>query len=333
LTACVVEKDDKLSFSITNFERCFSCQGDVEADVSGWFKALDESISLASERKTIEKKSLAIHNLVLNKLLRQYSKEETRNVASLPHSPFVWNHPSFYQSYGLQQSSTLKKAPTENRKSLKNFKRLTFDVKKEDEDTGPEEEEPQTPDLSQSTASKLLKINAKRIETPLFTNEKEDEDEGSVKIVMSEDTMNETKGKKSIHLTKKYATDHVTVSVEGDDGNKFENILDGIVKSDKIHTKIISEEKPIQSPRSKPMDRVKSATNIRQKSQFLIGDDLNALLSMNPTIPSSKAPSINQDEKEVKEKRKKKKQNSVFLQLHNNLRETMTANFDIQIDD
>jgi hypothetical protein len=332
LTACVIEKDDKLSFSITNFERCFSCQGDTETDVSGWFKALDESISLASERKTIEKKSLAIHNLVLNKLLRQFSKEDTKNIASLPHSPFVWNHPCFYQSYGLQQSSTLKKSQNENRKSLKNFKRLTFDVKKEDEEIE-EEEVAQTPEISQNTASKLLKINAKRIETPMLEKEDE-EDEATVKIVMSEDPMNEMiKGKKSIHLTKKYAMDQFTVSVEGDNGEKFENILDGIVKSDKKEIKSPEsklEDKPMQSPR--PTERVKSATNIRQKSQFLIGDDLNSLLSMNPSVPSSKSPSI-KEEREVKEKRKKKKQNSVFLQLHNNMREMMIANFDIQIDD
>eukprot|EP01080_Neovahlkampfia_damariscottae_P001711 gene1711-480_t len=313
LKDCVIEKEEGTAFALTNYERCFSVHAENEKDLNSWFKAIEESIFFASERKVIEEKSLAIHNLVLSKLLRQLSKEDTKNIASLPHSPFAWNHPSFYQSYGLQQSTSLKRNDSK-RKSLGHFKKVSLvDFKRVAEE---EENERREEDL-QNTTSKLLKINARRSVTPIVKKRQEEEEEddandGQVKIVMSEEPLNATlkgKGKTMLMPLKKKngSFNHdspIPTDRDNEDKPKFEHVLNNIVdKKPKLPNSLAPDtiDSPVNTRSPSIYSLPDSMTGNNRKSlreKSILGNDLNSLLNSS----SNKHKSLGSEKKEKKTK-------------------------------
>ena len=240
------------------------------------------------------------------------------------------------------------------RKSFKFFKKVSLaEFKKSDE----EEEEEKLEEL-QNTATKLLKINARRSETLSSTtntpiskdDEIDEENEGKVKIIMSEDPLNATlkgKGKALLPtLKKKNGTikkDEILSPVDEDEMNKpkYEDLLNNIVVKPTLSPRPkLPETSAPTTPTSPtilklPDQRPKSGTTLRVKSQMLIGNDLNALLNSSEQKHKSlknNTSTANISSSSSVERRKKKKQKSIFLQLHNDL-EKMMNEYEIPVDE
>lgn len=139
----VVEKTDKLSLKVSSKERQFFFTGENEKDIDEWKKLLDESAQNESFSGTIQKKSLLIHSLILNKLIRSSSDE---NVSF--HSPLMWRTFSFHRiSIINSQQNQNVTVVSSNNKTISDIARRTsvlqIKQKKEDEEVVVIKEVPQ----------------------------------------------------------------------------------------------------------------------------------------------------------------------------------------------
>lgn len=120
MKGAIIERSDKVSLKVSSKERQFFFTGESEKDIDEWKKVLDQAVQNESFQGVIQKKSLLIHSLILNKLIRQSGDD---NFSS--HSPLMWKTLSFHRISVLNNQQNQNVTVVTSNKTISDIPRRT----------------------------------------------------------------------------------------------------------------------------------------------------------------------------------------------------------------